>query len=104
MECCRNVRVKLDVHFLLIGDLFIARLDLRADPVRERVFQNGGDHVANPHAADFVELLAVGKVAVDVVGLPLAELLDLLQGQRLVVRHGDVLDFLRENLYMGNGG
>ena len=104
MECCRNVRVKLDVHLLLVGDLFIAGLDLRADPVRERVLQNGGDDVANPHAADFVELLAVGEVAVDVVGLPPAELLDLLQGQRLVVRHGDVLDFLRENLYMGNGG
>ena len=104
MKCCRYVSVQLDVHLLLIGDFLIAGLDLRADPVRESVFENGGDDVANPHAADFVELLAVRKVAVDVVGLPPAELLDLLQGQRLVVRHGDVLDFLRENLYMGNGG
>ena len=104
MECCRNFRVKLDVHLLLVGDLFIACLDLRADPVRECLLQNGGDDVANPHAADFVELLPVGEIAIDIIGLPAAEFLDLLQGQRLVVRHGDVLDFLRENLYMGNGG
>ena len=104
MKCCRYVSVQLDVHLLLIGDFLIAGLDLRADPVREIVFENGGDDVANPHAADFVELLPVGEIAIDIIGLPAAEFLDLLQGQRLVVRHGDVLDFLRENLYMGNGG
>ena len=104
MKCCRYVSVQLDVHLLLIGDFLIARLDLCPDPICEIVFEHGGDDVANPHAADFVELLPVGEIAIDIIGLPAAEFLDLLQGQRLVVRHGDVLDFLRENLYMGNGG
>ena len=51
-----------------------------------------------------MKLLPVGEVAVDVVGLPPAELLDLLQGQRLVERYRDVPDVPREDLYKGITG
>ena len=51
-----------------------------------------------------MQLLPVGEVVVDVVGLPLAELLDLFQGERLIERHGDVPDVPREDLYKGITG
>ena len=87
MESRSYVCVQLDIHVLLVSDLLVADLDLLVDPIGELVLEDRGHDIADPLAADLVDLQPIRHVVLDVVGLCPAELGDLLQRELLVVRH-----------------
>ena len=86
-KCRSNVWVQLDLNALLVGELFVSFFDHVSDPIGEGLAQDTGDDVTDPFPADLVELPAVRQVLVDLVGMLLAELLDRLQRELLVVRY-----------------
>ena len=87
VECRSNIRIQLDVEALLVGELFVSFFDHLSDPIGEGRAQDAGDDVTDPFSADLVEFPAVRQVLVDLVGMQLAEILDRLQSELLIVGH-----------------
>ena len=86
-----NFWVHIYMEAFLVSELFVSIFDHISDPISEGLAQNAGNDITDPFAADLVELPAVRQVLVDLVGMLLAELLDRLQRELLVVRYRDML-------------
>lgn len=89
-----NLRVHGDHEVLLLRPLLVTDLDLELDPVGESVLQHGLADTTDPVFAAAMDLLRIGKVVEDVLVAVREEVGDVLEGQALVLRHGDVLDVL----------
>ena len=72
------ILIKFYIHVPFLLELFVAFLDLQLQPVGEVVLEDCGADVAYPLPGNLVQLLLVWQVAVDVVWLASAKVLDLL--------------------------
>jgi len=79
MESGSYIIVQLNIHVILLGDLIIPDLYLLPDPVGEDGAEDGGDDVAYPLTADFVDFSFVWHISLDIIWLIPAKRCDFLE-------------------------
>ena len=100
VEGLGDLRVHLDGEALFDYGLLVALLHLLRDPVCEGVAEDSGADVADPGLRDLEDLLAVGQIGLSIGVLP-HEVGDVLEGQALVLRYGDVADLVAVDGFLG---
>ena len=95
MELRSNHWVHRDHHVSLVRHLLVAVLDLRSDPLLERLANHSRTDIDDPLFRRLGEVLIVWEVVGD-VWLTADELQDLLDRQALILRHVEVLDCIIE--------
>ena len=70
MECGRHVGLHLDQEVSLLGDLYVAVLDLVLDPGAERLPEEGEGKIEEPLPWYLVHVAILGQVVVDDGVLP----------------------------------
>ena len=90
-------RIHGNHHVSLLGHLFVAVLNLLTDPLLEGLADHDGADVHDPLLRSLRKVDVVGEEVGD-VWLVGDELEDLFDGERLVLRHVEVLDLVVEQV------
>ena len=99
MKGSSELRCHLDCHAPLLLDLRVPLLDPVLHPAGEHALEDGGADIADPFFGYLVDLAAVGQVLEDALVVIRQELGDVLDGEAVVLWHGDVPDVLGEDFY-----
>ena len=94
-ELLGHHRVHGDHHVSLLRHVGVPLLHLLADPLLERLIDHGGADVDDPLLRRLGYILIIGEEVFDLWHVS-DELQDLLDGERLVLRHVEVLDLIIE--------
>ena len=99
MEGPGDLRVHFDLHALVFEELLVPLVHHPEDPVGERVLEDGRAHVGDPLLGDLPYLLTVRQVFLDLRVL-VGERGDVVDGEALVLRDGDVAHLLPVDLLL----
>ena len=103
LEAVVDLLVHLYEVSALLHHLDVARLDLLLDPISEDVLEDRRADIADPLLRHLVDLLRVGEVVVDLLVAIVKEGGDVLDGEALVLRHGDPPNLLALDVYSNCG-
>ena len=98
-ELLGHHRVHGDHHVSLLRHVGVALLHLLANPLLERLIDHGGADVDDPLLRRLGYILIIGEEVFDLWHVS-DELQDLLDGERLVLRHVEVLDLVVEQVLL----